>query len=950
MFCSIRYAFFVSIFLVLLCGCSSGENPVAPDDEYEASALSDAGSVFQSLGILGVYELNLNPDGMTADLTPVRSSSIGEGYIVSGEAFFTMWPCTDCLTLAEIETTPEGYIKLIFQIHHPFFKGNPYDPPTAMNRLDLDIFDLAMIVVPSSTDTQVFQQTGVEVFPSLCAYTDGHTNELGELTGDTNPCPYFLVVDNSETGTEDYNIFEMGSRYYEFDTYFTGLASRFSLYLTMGYGFSAVRKDRLNPEYYNPEFNRKAAWKVEVTPPEGENPAEMGYTWTQGDTVTPYTVTVKVYDWQHGATVAGSYPDSRHKNYISAPSDVAGVSVEIPGMTSSLEHVTSPESGDGSPSDPLIFEISMVNENDIEAGEYFALVKVTDSRNPSNTAGDADSLVHTPDGMDLAWYTMDEFATYQVFTATVAEGDGIVVMAPNGGEFWEILTPATVTWCAAGPITNVDIDLSLDSGANYTVSIASGVPDTGIYNIPSIGGWNTENARIRITDSADPLVFDESDADFRISCAVPDAPTGLNASDGTYIDRVGLSWNSVTGADTYNIFRDSVLLHSGETGTTYDDTTAVRGAVYSYEVESESICGVSNGKSDPDDGYAAGCPGGDGNDTCNNAEYLQLEDSASGCVDQMDEDWYFIYTSPGGISVLSSIDLTVSLGATADIYIYGREPGSGCPGYLLTSETDTGSTTVNLNRNSASSLYIKVIGNSGMLDYTIDVDIVPEISNVAVEVYVATTDGTSGGTWPTRSSTELTHSIIMQMMTWANNFWAQYGYHLNWDESETFMSAQYYNLDSYAEAQAMHNAYGKYSNKLALYFVDQLPPGHNTAYCVVINPKSAHNDSNVYTVYGTNVWSWQIVVAHEHGHALGYYQDQYLYNHPPCSCDCGDDACLGACLGYTQYLFTDPDACYAGNLMYYSYSQPWSWYDLTPLQYNWINEFNFLYPYNYNWN
>jgi len=40
---------------------------------------------------------------------------------------------------------------------------------------------------------------------------------------------------------------------------------------------------------------------------------------------------------------------------------------------------------------------------------------------------------------------------------------------------------------------------------------------------------------------------------------------------------------------------------------------------------------------------------------------------------------------------------------------------------------------VNLNRNSASSLYIKVIGNSGMLDYTIDVDIVPEISSVAVD-------------------------------------------------------------------------------------------------------------------------------------------------------------------------------------------------------------------------
>lgn len=946
MFFSIRFAFFISIFLVLLCGCSSGENPVTPDTEYEASALSDAGDVFQSLGILGVYELNLNPDDMTADLTPLRSSSIGEGYIVSGEAFFTGWPCGDCLTLVEMVGTPEGYAKLVFQVHHPFFKGNSYDPPTAMNRLDLDIFDLAMVVVPSSADTQVFQQTGVEVFHSLCAHADGHTNELSEVTGDTNPCPYFLVVDNSETGTEDYNIFEMGTRYQKFDTYFTGLTCRFNLYLTMGYGFSAVRKDRLDPEYYNPEFNRKAAWKVEVTPPEGENPPEMGHTWSHGDTTTPYTVTVKVYDWQHGATVAGNYPDSSHKNYISASSDVSRVSVEIPGMTSSLEYVTSPESGDGSPTDPLIFEISMANENDIEAGEYFALAKVTDSRNPSNTAGDADSLVHTPDGKDLVWYTMDEFATYQVFTATVAEGEGIVVMEPNGGEFWEINTPATVTWYAFGITTNVDIDLSLDSGTNYTVSIASGIPDTGTHNIPLVGTWNTENARIKVTDSADALVFDESDADFRISCAVPEAPTGLTASDGTYTDRIALSWNSAADADTYNIYRDSLLLYSGEIGITYNDTTAVRGAVYTYEVESESTCGVSIEKSDPDDGYAAGCPGGDGNNTCGNAEYLQLEDSASGCVDQMDADWYYIYTSPSGISNASSIDLTVTPGTTADIYVYGREPGSGCPGYLLTSETDTGSTTVDLNKNAASSIYIKVIGNSGMLDYTIDTDIVPEISPVAVEIYVATMNGT----WPTNGTTPLTRSTIIQMMTWANSFWAQYGYHLYWDETETIMSDQFYNLDDADESQLMHNTYGKYSYMLSLYFVDQLPPGNNTAYCVVIDPKSAHTDSNVYSVYGTNVWSWQAVVAHEHGHALGYYQDQYLYNQTPCSCACGDDVCLSACLGYTQYLFSDPLACYAGNLMYYNYTQPWSWYNLTPLQYNWINEFHFLYPNNFAWN
>lgn len=392
------------------------------------------------------------------------------------------------------------------------------------------------------------------------------------------------------------------------------------------------------------------------------------------------------------------------------------------------------------------------------------------------------------------------------------------------------------------------------------------------------------------------------------------------------------------------------MIDSGIVAVNYDDTTVIRGAVYQYEVESESICGVSIAKSDPDSGYAIGCTGTDGNNTCSDAEFLLLNDSALGCIDQMDEDWYYLYTSPSGISSTSSIDLGIEAGTTADIYVYGCEPGSNCPGYLITSEIETGDTIINFNTDAASSIYIRLIGNSGMLNYTIDTDIVPEMSNVVVEIYVATTDGTSGGTWPTAGSTQLTHATLLQMMAWANNFWANYGYHLDWDETEMFMSAQYCNLDNDAEVQVMHNSYGRSSNKLALYFVDQLQPGHNTAYCTVIYPKSSHTDSNVYSVYGTNVWSWQAVIAHEHGHAIGYYQDQYLYNHAPCSCDCGDDTCLSSCRGFTQFLFSITDGCYAGNLMHYNYSQPWSWYDLQPLQYNWINAFYYLYPNNFNWN
>jgi len=81
----------------------------------------------------------------------------------------------------------------------------------------------------------------------------------------------------------------------------------FNLYLTCGYGSSAVLVDRLNPTYYNPEFNRKSAWKVEVIPPNGTNPPSQGNTWASNDSSTPFNVTVKAYDWQIGANV--DHPD-----------------------------------------------------------------------------------------------------------------------------------------------------------------------------------------------------------------------------------------------------------------------------------------------------------------------------------------------------------------------------------------------------------------------------------------------------------------------------------------------------------------------------------------------------------------------------------------------------------------------------------------------------------------
>jgi hypothetical protein len=428
---------FLICFAFALAGCSGGSNtPVTPqpNDPGAMGSVPIIGGTlfpdggFQATGMLGAYEIHINPESATAELIAKRTPAIGEDYIVSGISFFTIAPCATCLKITGVELDADGNAILTFSIAHPFKEGIIGDPPTAVNRLDLDVFDLAMVIAPTESTATTYNLTGATVYTENCTNPDGYTTELANVIGDTAALPYFLVVDDSVSGTGTWNKFAMGT-----DTTFAvgfNLISgilRFDMYLTMGYGFSAVKMDRLLPKYYNPEFNRKAAWKVVVTPPEGEDAPTMGNTWNNLGVGGPYNVTIDVYDWQIGATVSTEeiFADA-DASEVFAASEPSSVSVEIPGMNTSLPSVTAPDnpSATGMPDDPWIFTVPVANENHIAAGEYIGLVKVTDERPALTPADGRDFIIDTPDGALLINYEMPEYATYQTFTATVVFGCG----------------------------------------------------------------------------------------------------------------------------------------------------------------------------------------------------------------------------------------------------------------------------------------------------------------------------------------------------------------------------------------------------------------------------------------------------------------------------------------------------------------------------------------------
>ncbi len=435
-----RPVIIISLLIVTLAmiGCSSGANtPLTPQGNNAADSLDnipiigasmlDDGS-FDAIGMLGAYELTINPEDSTAELTAKRIAAIGEDYIVSGINFFTIAPCATCLKITGIAIDMDGNAVLTYSISHPFPEGDSFKPPSAANRLDLDVFDLAMVIVPLEATAATYSLTGKSVYTGYCINPDGYTTELDAVVEDTTVMPFFLAVDDSDTGTSTFNKFAMGEEDMKFDAGFdlsAGVLS-FDLYLTMGYGFSAKKPDRLTPKYYNPEFNRKAAWKVAVIPPEGEYPPAMENTWNDMNNTDLWPVTVQVYDWQQGATVFTGAPEefsNADSDNVFASSEIASVSVEIPGMNSSLQSVTTPDSGTGHPPDPCLYTIPIANQNLLPAGEYVGLVKVTDERAVLTPADGRDFLIDTPDGVELINYEMPEYATYQTFPATVVMGN-----------------------------------------------------------------------------------------------------------------------------------------------------------------------------------------------------------------------------------------------------------------------------------------------------------------------------------------------------------------------------------------------------------------------------------------------------------------------------------------------------------------------------------------------
>ncbi|MHB0946250.1 MAG: SUMF1/EgtB/PvdO family nonheme iron enzyme, partial [Sedimentisphaerales bacterium] len=209
-----------------------------------------------------------------------------------------------------------------------------------------------------------------------------------------------------------------------------------------------------------------------------------------------------------------------------------------------------------------------------------------------NILDTCDELDNDPDityTASAALYHEDTGGRIDVYEITDIRCDGVVEYAyeRNGIWVWGRASPAN----SGGTPTHFDISVSA-----YCIEHENlGGDEPWIELSPKVqrGGSGTLWTKLRLSPDT------------------PGSPGGVSASDGTYTDKVRVSWDSYEIPDSsYRVYRSTsstgtkTALGSWQTSTIYDDSSAIAGTTYYYWVRG-ALSGVESDYSSYDTGWRA---------------------------------------------------------------------------------------------------------------------------------------------------------------------------------------------------------------------------------------------------------------------------------------------------------------------------------------------------------
>jgi len=163
----------------------------------------------------------------------------------------------------------------------------------------------------------------------------------------------------------------------------------------------------------------------------------------------------------------------------------------------------------------------------------------------------------------------------------------------------EYLDKVEVTWEASSTATSYSVYRATSSSTWASKANLGSTSDT-LFNDTSAVPKTTYYYYVKASNASGISGFSSYDTGYR-SDGTPSVPINIQATDGTYVDKVELTWTASSGATSYTVYRATSLSRRvskttlGTTSETYfNDTTAVPMKTYYYYVKASNVYGTSD--------------------------------------------------------------------------------------------------------------------------------------------------------------------------------------------------------------------------------------------------------------------------------------------------------------------------------------------------------------------
>jgi hypothetical protein len=128
----------------------------------------------------------------------------------------------------------------------------------------------------------------------------------------------------------------------------------------------------------------------------------------------------------------------------------------------------------------------------------------------------------------------------------------IEVLSPNGGDTLCVGNTKDITWLSEKFTDPVRIAYSTNGGQSWIVIVAS-TPNTGVYHWPNVPNTPSTNCRVKVSDAADGVPSDSSDAPFTISAESITVTYPIGGEVFVAGDSLSITWNSTCFTGSVNI-------------------------------------------------------------------------------------------------------------------------------------------------------------------------------------------------------------------------------------------------------------------------------------------------------------------------------------------------------------------------------------------------------------